>query len=198
TGMQPASAINVGAPLAVALQAVHRGGWAWLTIAGAIIGTSSVILTGLLGQSRIFFVMARDGLLPKGVAKIHPRFRTPARMTMIVGLIVGLIAGFVPLGQLLALVNLGTLSAFVLVAIAVLILRRTQPDRLRTFRTPLVPLVPVLGIVTSLFLMILGSQIITWLFFAGWMALGLAIYFLYGYRHSEERKAGAAANAGLG
>ncbi|MDQ6768313.1 MAG: amino acid permease [Candidatus Eremiobacteraeota bacterium] len=198
TGMQPASAIDVGAPLAVALQAVHRAGWAWLTIAGAIIGTSSVILTGLLGQSRIFFVMARDGLLPKSVAKIHPRFRTPARMTMIIGLVIGLVAGFVPLGQLLALVNLGTLSAFVLVAIGVLILRRTQPDRPRTFRTPLVPLVPVLGIVTSLFLMILGSQIITWLFFAGWMALGLAVYFLYGYQHSEERKAAASANVGLG
>jgi APA family basic amino acid/polyamine antiporter len=194
TGMQPASAIDVGAPLAVALQAVHRGGWAWLTIAGAIIGTSSVILTGLLGQSRIFFVMARDGLLPKGTAKIHPRFRTPARMTMWVGLVIGLIAGLVPLGQLLALVNLGTLSAFVLVAVGVLVLRRTQPDRPRTFRTPLVPLVPILGIVTSLFLMILGSQIITWIFFAGWLAIGLAIYFLYGYRNSEERKAAMAAN----
>jgi basic amino acid/polyamine antiporter, APA family len=189
TGMQPASAIDVGAPLAVALTAVGRGGWAWLTVAGAVIGTSSVILTGLLGQSRIFFVMARDGLLPKGVAAIHPRFRTPARMTMVVGIIIGLIAGAVPLDQLLALVNLGTLSAFVLVCIGVLVLRRTQPDRQRSFRTPLVPLVPILGVVSSLFLMILGSQIITWIFFAGWLVVGLAIYFLYGYRHSEERKA---------
>ena len=194
TGMQPASAINLDTPLASALEAVHRGGWAWLTIAGAVIGTSSVILTGLLGQSRIFFVMARDGLLPKSVATIHPRFRTPARMTMIVGLIIGIIAGFVPLGQLLALVNLGTLSAFILVAIGVMVLRRTQPNRPRLFRTPLVPLVPLLGIVTSLFLMIFGSQRITWIFFGGWLALGLAIYFLYGYRHSEERKAAAASN----
>jgi basic amino acid/polyamine antiporter, APA family len=195
TGMQPSSAINPDTPLASALEAVHRGGWAWLTIAGAVIGTSSVILTGLLGQSRIFFVMARDGLLPKSVAKIHLRFRTPARMTIIVGLIIGIIAGFVPLGQLLALVNLGTLSAFILVAVGVLVLRRTQPERQRLFRTPLVPLVPLLGIVTSLFLMIFGSQKITWLFFGGWMALGLAIYFLYGYKHSEERKAAAALNA---
>ncbi|MBV8163670.1 MAG: amino acid permease [Candidatus Eremiobacteraeota bacterium] len=191
TGMQPASAIDVGAPLAVALTSVGRGGWAWLTVAGAVIGTSSVILTGLLGQSRIFFVMARDGLLPKGVAKIHPRFRTPARMTMVVGLIIGIIAGCVPLDQLLALVNLGTLSAFVLVCIGVLVLRRTQPDRPRTFRTPLVPLVPILGVVTSLFLMVLGSQVITWIFFAGWLVVGLAIYFVYGHRHSEERKARA-------
>lgn len=198
TGMQPASAINVGAPLPSALQAVGRGGWAPLLIAGAIIGTSSVILTGLLGQSRIFFVMARDGLLPKGVAKIHPRFRTPARMTLIVGLVIGIIAGFVPLGQLLALVNLGTLSAFVLVAIGVMVLRRTQPDRPRLFRTPLVPLVPLLGIVTSLFLMILGSQLITWVFFGAWLALGLGVYFLYGYRHSEERKAAQVANSGRG
>src|ERR1700680_4603138 len=195
TGMQPASAINPDTPLASALEAVHRGGWAWLTIAGAVIGTSSVILTGLLGQSRIFFVMARDGLLPKSVATIHPRFRTPARMTMIVGLIIGIIAGLVPLGQLLALVNLGTLSAFILVAVGVMVLRRTEPDRPRLFRTPLVPLVPLLGIVTSLFLMIFGSQKITWLFFGGWLLLGLAIYFLYGYRHSEERKAAAAMNA---
>lgn len=189
TGMQPSSKIDVGAPLAVALQAVHRGGWAWLTIAGAIIGTSSVILTGLLGQSRIFYVMARDGLLPKGVAKIHPRFRTPARMTMIVGLIIAIIAGLVPLGQLLALVNLGTLSAFVLVSIGVIVLRRTQPNRPRTFRVPFVPVLPILGVVTALFLMILGSQIITWIFFAGWLVLGLAIYFAYGYWHSEERLA---------
>ena len=108
-----------------------------------------------------------------------------------VGLIIGIIAGLVPLGQLLALVNLGTLSAFVLVCIGVLVLRRTQPDRPRTFRTPLVPFVPVLGVVTSLFLMVLGSQVITWIFFAGWLALGLAIYFLYGHRHSEERRARA-------
>ncbi len=193
TGMQPSSAIDVGAPLPKALEAVHRGGWAGLLIAGAIIGTSSVILTGLLGQSRIFFVMARDGLLPKAIATIHPRFRTPARMTMIVGLIIGLIAGFVPLGQLLALVNLGTLSAFILVAVAVLVLRRTQPERPRLFRTPLVPFVPVAGILTSLFLMIFGSQTITWIFFGLWMGLGLVIYFLYGYRHSEERKAAASA-----
>ena len=195
TGMQPASAIDVGAPLPVALQAVHRGAWAPLLIAGAIIGTSSVILTGLLGQSRIFFVMARDGLLPKSVATIHPRFRTPARMTMVVGLIIGLIAGVVPLGQLLALVNLGTLSAFVLVAIGVMVLRKTQPDLPRNFRTPLVPLVPILGVVTSLFLMIFGSQLITWLFFGGWLLLGLAIYLIYGYRHSEERKAALASGA---
>jgi basic amino acid/polyamine antiporter, APA family len=198
TGMQPASAISVDTPLASALEAVHRGGWAWLTIAGAVIGTSSVILTGLLGQSRIFFVMARDGLLPKSVAKIHPRFRTPARMTIIVGLIVGIIAGFVPLGQLLALVNLGTLSAFILVAVGVMVLRRTQPERPRLFRTPLVPLVPLLGIGTSLFLMLFGSQLITWMFFGGWLLLGLAIYFLYGYRNSEERKAAQTANSRLG
>lgn len=187
TGMQPASAINPDTPLATALQAVHRGGWAWLTIAGAIIGTSSVILTGLLGQSRIFFVMARDGLLPKGVAKIHPRFRTPARMTIITGIIVALVAGLVKLDRLLDLVNLGTLSAFIFVAIGVLILRRTQPDRKRGFRTPLVPLVPLLGIFSSVWLIYFGSHPITRLIFGIWLVLGLALYFAYGYWHSEAR-----------
>ena len=188
TGMQSYTSINAATPLASALESVNRGGWAWLTVAGALIGTSSVILTGLLGQSRIFFVMARDGLLPKAVAVIHPRFRTPARMTIMVGLVIAIVAGFVPLGDLLALVNLGTLSAFILVSIGVMVLRRTQPDRPRLFRTPWVPVVPLLGIVSALFLMLFGSQLKTWLFFGGWLCAGLLIYFLYGYRHSEARK----------
>ncbi|PZR62820.1 MAG: amino acid permease [Candidatus Eremiobacter antarcticus] len=193
TGMQPAANVDANTPLASALQSVHRGGWAWLTIAGAVIGTSSVILTGLLGQSRIFFVMARDGLLPKAVATIHPRFRTPARMTIITGVIVGLVAGLVKLDKLLDLVNLGTLSAFIFVCIAVLVLRRTQPNRPRGFRTPLVPFVPLAGIITSLFLVFFGSQPLTRMIFGVWLLVGLAIYFGYGYRHSEERRA---ANAG--
>lgn len=187
TGMQPASQISADAPLPTALQAVHRGGWAWLTIAGAIIGTSSVILTGLLGQSRIFYVMARDGLLPKGVAKIHPKFRTPARMTIITGIVVALVAGFVKLDRLLDLVNLGTLSAFIFVAIGVLILRRTQPDRPRGFRTPFMPWVPIFGILSSIWLVYFGSHPITRWIFALWLVLGLVVYFAYGYWHSEAR-----------
>lgn len=196
TGMQPSQAINPSTPLASALEFVGRGGWAWLTIAGAIIGTSSVLLTGLLGQTRIFFVMARDGLLPKAVAKIHPRFRTPAVTTIITGLIVGLVAGFVPLTQLLDLVNLGTLSAFIFVAIGVLVLRKTQPDRPRSFRTPWVPLVPILAVLSATVLVFLGSQTITREYFGIWLLIGLAVYFFYGYRHSEERKAALAAKAG--
>ncbi len=189
TGMQPSGAINVATPLASALEFVGKGGWAWLTIAGAVIGTSSVILTGLLGQSRIFFVMARDGLLPKSVAVIHPRFRTPARMTMITGLIVGLVAGFVPLTWELDLVNLGTLSAFIFVALALLILRKTQPNRPRSFRTPFVPLIPILAVASAVLLAFLGSQPLTREVFGVWMLVGLGVYFLYGFRHSEERKA---------
>jgi APA family basic amino acid/polyamine antiporter len=193
--MQPASGINPSTPLASALQAVGRGGWAWLTVVGAVIGTSSVLLTGLLGQSRIFFVMARDGLLPKGVAAIHPRLRTPARMTLITGVVVGIVAGLVKLDLLLDLVNIGTLSAFIFVAVAVIVLRKTQPDRPRSFRVPLVPFVPILAIVTALFLVFWGSQTITREYFGVWLLIGLAIYFLYGYRNSEERKAATAANA---
>ena len=121
TGMVPYANVDPGSPLPSALEAVHRAGWAWIPVVGALIGTSSVILTSLLGQSRIFFVMARDGLLPKAVATIHPRFQTPAAMTMIVGVVVALVAGFVPLPDSLNLVNLGTLSAFTLVSVGLLL-----------------------------------------------------------------------------
>jgi APA family basic amino acid/polyamine antiporter len=194
TGMQPAPKVDPGAPLAVALQAVHRGGWAKLMDVGAIFGTISVILTSLLGQSRIFYVMARDGLLPKAVAVIHPRFRTPARMTMVMGFIIAILAGLVPLDALLSLVNIGTFGAFILVCFGVIVLRRTQPQRERRFRAPLVPLVPALGILLSLFLIFYGSTWLVWVRFAAWLIVGLAIYFFYGYRHSEARRALALAS----
>jgi len=192
TGMQPASKIDVNAPLAVALEAVHLPGLAWLMAVGVTFGAVSVVLTSLLGQARIFFVMGRDGLLPKWTSAIHPRFRTPARMTMITGVIVGVLAGFVPLDFLLSLVNIGTLSAFVLVCAGVIVLRRTQPDRVRRFRAPLVPLVPGLGILLSLALAGYGSGPVVWVRFVIWLVFGLAIYFGYGYWHSEARKAALA------
>jgi len=192
TGMQPASKIDINAPLAVALEAVHLPAVAWLMAVGVIFGAVSVVLTSLLGQARIFFVMGRDGLLPKWMSAIHPRFRTPARMTMITGIIVGVLAGFVPLDWLLSLVNIGTLSAFVLVCAGVIVLRYTQPDRVRRFRVPLVPLVPALGILLSLFLASYGSGPVVWIRFGIWLLVGLLIYFGYGYRHSEARKAALA------
>jgi len=194
TGMVPYTKVDPGSPLPSALEAVHRTSWAWIPVAGALIGTSSVILTSLLGQSRIFFVMARDGLLPKAVSAIHPRFRTPAAMTMVVGIVVSLVAGFVPLPDSLNLVNLGTLSAFTLVSIGVIILRYTQPDRPRGFRAPFVPAVPLLAAIFAVFLAFLGAQALTLVAFGIWLVIGVVIYFAYGYRNSEERKA---ARAGL-
>ena len=189
TGMVPANKVDPGSPLPSALEAVHMAQWAWIPVVGALIGTSSVILTSLLGQSRIFFVMARDGLLPKAVAAIHPRFRTPAAMTMIVGVIVSLVAGFVPLPDSLNLVNLGTLSAFTLVSIGVIILRKTQPDRPRPFKAPLSPIVPGLAAIFAVFLAFLGAQTMTLIAFGIWLIVGVVIYFAYGYRNSEERRA---------
>jgi basic amino acid/polyamine antiporter, APA family len=188
-GLQPASAINSNTPLPTALTAVHLGQYAWTAILGALLGTSSVILTAIYGQSRIFMVMARDGLLPKGVAAISPRFRTPARMTVIMAIVIAALAGYFNLDTLLSFVNTGTLSAFLLVCVGIIVLRYTQPNRPRPFRTPLVPLVPALGALMSAFLMFYGTDMLIWIRFAVWMIAGLALYFLYGYWHSEARKA---------
>ena len=193
TGMQPTGKIDVNAPLAIALQSVGKSGLVWLMALGAALGALSVILTSLLGQARIFYVMARDGLLPKWVAAVHPRFRTPARMTMITGIVVAILAGFVPLDWLLSLVNIGTLSAFVLVCLAVIVLRYAQPQRERRFRTPLVPVLPALGVLICGWLAIDGSGPLVWKRFIIWLIVGLAIYFVYGYRNSEARKAAVAA-----
>ena len=191
-GLQPASAVNPNTPLPSALTAAGMGQFAWVAILGAVLGTSSVVLTAIYGQSRIFMVMARDGLLPKGVATIHPKFRTPARMTMVMGIIVGIMAGMFSLDTLLSFVNTGTLSAFLLVCLGVLVLRYTQPGRPRGFKTPWVPFVPLFGALLSLLLMVWGTDLFIWERFGAWMIVGLLIYFLYGYGHSEARKAALA------
>ena len=188
TGMAPTPLVNPDTPLASALEAVHLNGLAQLMSLGAVLGTASVILTSLYGQARIFYVMARDGLLPKAVAAIHPRFHTPARMTMATGVIVAILAGLVPLDDLLSLVNIGTFGAFILVCIGVIILRYTQPQRERKFRAPWVPYTPALGALLSLFLIFYGSNWIVWVRFFVWLLIGLVIYFAYGYWHSEARK----------
>jgi APA family basic amino acid/polyamine antiporter len=192
-GLQPASAVNPNTPLPSALTAAGMGQFAWVAILGAVLGTSSVVLTAIYGQSRIFMVMARDGLLPKGVATIHPRFRTPAAMTMVMGIIVGIMAGTFSLDTLLSFVNTGTLSAFLLVCLGVLVLRYTQPGRPRGFKTPWVPFIPIVGAALSLALMVWGTDLFIWIRFGLWMLIGLLIYFLYGYGHSEARKAALAA-----
>ncbi len=155
-----------------------------LVSAGALAGMTSVLLVFQLGQPRIFMAMARDGLLPQYFARLHSRFRTPYITTIWTGVVVGGVAMFVDIGSLADLTNIGTLFAFCLVCIGVIILRRTDPGRRRPFRVPMVPLLPILGVLMCLALM-LSLPILTWLRFFAWLLIGLAIYFLYGIRKSK-------------
>ncbi|MEV5510248.1 amino acid permease [Streptomyces orinoci] len=184
TGMQKYSMLTVDAPLADAFKAVNHPFWAGLISFGAVVGLTSVCMILLLGQSRVFFAMSRDGLLPRFFSTVHPRFGTPYRSTIALGVVVAVVAGFTSIDVLAELVNIGTLFAFVVVALGVVILRRTRPDLPRAFRTPFVPVVPVLSVLASFWLM-LNLPAETWVRFAVWMVLGVVVYFLYGRRHSR-------------
>ena len=157
-----------------------------LVSAGALAGMTSVLLVFQLGQPRIFMAMARDGLLPQYFARLHSKYRTPYITTIWTGVVVGGVAAFTDIGSLADLTNIGTLFAFCLVCIGVIILRKTDPTRRRPFRVPLVPLLPILGVIMCLALM-LSLPILTWLRFVGWLAIGMVIYFLYSVRHSRLR-----------
>ena len=188
TGLVPYTELNVPDPFAVGINAT---GIAWLSPLiklGAIAGLSSVVLVGMLAQSRIFYTMANDGLLPSWIARIHPRFRTPHITTMVTGLVMAVIAGTTPISVLGELVSMGTLFTFVIVCGGVIIMRRKRPDLPRPFRTPWSPVVPLLGMATCAYLMS-SLPAGTWVLLVAWMTGGLVIYAAYGRRHSKARRA---------
>ncbi|MFJ6656930.1 amino acid permease [Streptomyces sp. NPDC091377] len=194
TGMQNYKDLSVTAPLAEAFKAVGHPWYAGLISFGAAVGLTTVCMILLLGQTRVFFAMSRDGLLPRFFSHVHPRFKTPHRPTILLGVIIAIVAGFTPLSELAELVNIGTLFAFIVVAIGVVILRRTRPDLPRAFHTPWVPVLPIVSVCASLWLM-LNLPAETWIRFGGWMLLGVVVYFLYSRTHSRlargESEAGA-------
>ncbi len=187
TGMVSWRDLGVGDPLAKALQTAGLQALAGILSFGAVIAMTAVLLVFQLGQPRIFMVMARDGLLPAWAAKVHPRFRTPYVTTILTGIFVGVPAMFVDINEAIEFTNIGTLFAFVLVSVGVIVLRRTDPGRHRPFRCPGVPWLPLLSVVGCGILMAY-LPFITWMRFVVWQALGIGLYFLYSRRHSRLAK----------
>jgi len=186
TGMTPLADIDRAAPIAAAFSRIGLGFAAALISVGALAGLSSVLVVMLLGQSRVFFAMSRDGLLPPVFSRIHPRFHTPHLSTIGVGIAVAMMAALVPLDELVHLVNIGTLFAFLIVAAGVIVLRYTQPELRRPFRCPWVPVVPLFTIAGCLYLMA-SLPWLTWERFLIWLAIGLGVYFFYSRKHSKLR-----------
>jgi APA family basic amino acid/polyamine antiporter len=185
TGIVPAAQFaGVSHPVSFALQVAGEKWVAGFIDLGAVLGMLTVILVMSYGQTRIIYAMSRDGLLPARLSTVHPKYATPYFTTWLVGLFFGLIGALVPLNVLAELINIGTLAAFSMVSVAVLILRRTHPDLPRAFRCPGVPVVPLLAVASCLFLMF-NLKRVTWIAFAAWLAIGLLIYFGYSRRHSK-------------
>jgi basic amino acid/polyamine antiporter, APA family len=184
TGMVKYNQINVKAPLSTAFQSVGQNTIATIIAYGALAGLTSVVLVLLMGQSRVFFAMSRDRLLPPVFSTVSERFRTPYRTTIVTGIAVAALTFALPLKTLAELVNIGTLFAFLLVSIGVIVLRRARPDLERPFRVPLMPVIPILSVLASLWLM-LNLQTATWIRFGIWLVIGLVVYFAYSFRHSR-------------
>lgn len=187
TGIVPYGDLGVGDPLATGLETIGRSGYARIMDVGAIFATTSVLLVFQLGMPRIFFSLARDGLLPKRLTAVHPRYGTPHLVTLVTGLLTATMAALFPMDAMVALTNISTLFAFLVVLVGVIAMRRAHPDARRPFRAPLMPWAALLGVAICVALMgSLGA--ITWLRFAGWMGLGLAVYGFYGARNSALRR----------
>jgi basic amino acid/polyamine antiporter, APA family len=173
----------LNAPVGYALAVIQKDWAAGLVSAGAVAGITSVLLVMLMSQPRIFFSMSRDQLLPAGVSKVHPRFKTPYITTIITCVIVALVAGFVPIQILGEMTSIGTLFAFVIVSVAVPVLRAKRPDAPRPFKVPGGPIIPVLGVLSCVYLMV-SLSVMTWVRFLGWLDIGMLIYWFYGRTHS--------------
>lgn len=184
TGIVPYEMLNVKDPVAFALQFIHQDWAAGFISLGAIVGITTVLIVMMFGQTRLFYAMSRDGLLPKKLSSVHPRSKVPLPSTWVTGILVALFAGFVPLDKLAELTSIGTLFAFATVSLGVAVLRKTRPDLKRGFKTPWVPVIPALAIIFCVYLMLQLSAF-TWKGFVVWLVIGLVIYFSYGYRNSK-------------
>ncbi|BDH57449.1 APC family permease [Tsukamurella sp. PLM1] len=183
TGMVKYTDIDSSAPLSKAFEVVGAGWAGNLVAVAAVAGLTSVILVELVTMGRIGYAMGRDGLIPPAVAKVSPKYGTPARFTVIVVVVCALMGGFIPIEKLAEMVSIGALFAFLLVSLAVPILRRTKPDLARPFRVPFSPLIPILSGLACVYLMA-NLAVATWLRFLLWFAVGVAVYLVYGRRHS--------------
>ncbi|EPR27420.1 MULTISPECIES: amino acid permease [Geobacillus] len=184
TGIVPYEQLNVKNPVAFALNYIHQDWVAGFISLGAIAGITTVLLVMMYGQTRLFYAISRDGLLPKVFARISPTRQVPYVNTWLTGAAVAVFAGIIPLNKLAELTNIGTLFAFITVSIGVLVLRKTQPDLKRAFRVPFVPVIPILAVLFCGYL-VLQLPATTWIGFVSWLLIGLVIYFIYGRKHSE-------------